>query len=365
MSARTLYRPLFASRRQRTALHDVIKYASIHAATVKTKGKAKLFLQPLILLLPIHFLCAIDPHGLCYSFCPFLTTRRLSSQFTPDDQQQQQQRHQHQPKPSSLLLKRLAPKNGQKAPRNLTIFTPSYAGGVDQASSLGIHSAPLHPRGNSKHNPHTLQPIQHRNRIQKITTAKKSNLRSPPATAAPWPTQQSEFPSPPIVPSQQRYPATTQTAKTTASILPKTPLPPPPSTAQPLSKKQQFLQPFEMLYDTLEQTRALKSTLDDQIRRSSSMMQNLQSSSALVEQLVRQQLQEMVQQHFATKLKECTARINWLEEQQQQQQQEQEQASKETPPVQSAPTEERSIKDMLTELVNRLDKLEDKMDCRP
>lgn len=343
----------------------MIKYASIHAATVKTKGKAKLFLQPLILLLPIHFLCAIDPHGLCYSFCPFLTTRRLSSQFTPDDQQQQQQRHQHQPKPSSLLLKRLAPKNGQKAPRNLTIFTPSYAGGVDQASSLGIHSAPLHPRGSSKHNPHTLQPIQHRNRIQKITTAKKSNLRAPPATAAPWPTQQSEFPSPPIVPSQQRYPATTQTAKTTASIVPKTPLPPPPSTAQPLSKKQQFLQPFEMLYDTLEQTRALKSTLDDQIRRSSSMMQNLQSSSALVEQLVRQQLQEMVQQHFATKLKECAARINWLEEQQQQQQQEQEQASKETPLVQSAPTEERSIKDMLTELVNRLDKLEDKMDCRP
>lgn len=95
------------------------------------------------------------------------------------------------------------------------------------------------------------------------------------------------------------------------------------------------------------------------------MMQSLQSSSAFVERLVRQQVQEMMQQQFEKKLKDCATRIEWLEEQQQQQQHQKE---KDVAPIQtpaSSSNEERSIKDMLAELVNRLDQLENKMDTRP
>jgi BMFP domain-containing protein YqiC len=58
-------------------------------------------------------------------------------------------------------------------------------------------------------------------------------------------------------------------------------------------QRQQFLQPFEHLFDTIETTRALKSTLDDQIRRSSTLLQTLQASSTTVEGLIRSHVKEM------------------------------------------------------------------------
>ncbi|KAG1114468.1 hypothetical protein G6F42_014175 [Rhizopus arrhizus] len=61
-----------------------------------------------------------------------------------------------------------------------------------------------------------------------------------------------------------------------------------PSTLQ----RQQFMQPFEHLFDTIETTRNLKSTLDDQIRRSSTLIQTLQASSTTIEGLVRNQIKE-------------------------------------------------------------------------
>ncbi|KAI7876016.1 hypothetical protein K492DRAFT_210644 [Lichtheimia hyalospora FSU 10163] len=57
-------------------------------------------------------------------------------------------------------------------------------------------------------------------------------------------------------------------------------------------QRQQFLQPFEQLFETIETTRTLKSTLDEQIRRSSTLMQTLQASSTTIEGLVRNQIKE-------------------------------------------------------------------------
>ncbi|KAI9025245.1 hypothetical protein CLU79DRAFT_717930 [Phycomyces nitens] len=84
----------------------------------------------------------------------------------------------------------------------------------------------------------------------------------------------------------------------TSALLPTTaaavPLPPqtPTTTTFAALQRQQFLQPFEHLFDTIETTRTLKTTLDDQIRRSSSLMQTLQASSTTIEGLIRNQIKE-------------------------------------------------------------------------
>ncbi|KAI7857923.1 hypothetical protein BDC45DRAFT_499680 [Circinella umbellata] len=327
--------------------------------------------------------------------------------------------HLQLPKPSSLLLKRSAGQQHHKAPTNLTIFTPSYANGTDATS---IRSAPLRPRskqnGNSNNTgSHLLQqrhPSNTQHRIVKPNTVKKHQQR-PPATAAPWQRQgvpQTEFPSPPIVPSQQRCPPPYLRTAT----FPKTPMttvhhPPPPHHHHPqvpataavimpprttMSKKQQFLQPFEMLYDNIEQSRQLKTTLDDQIRRSSSLMQTLQSSSTMVEALVRRHVRDAMQQQ----LQEYSHRVEWLEKRmlksnrRQQQQQssrqssssvnetigEQEQHDDRTmtasPPLPSSSSitttttssgsngNNQQMGHVLSELLDRLDRLETKIDSK-
>lgn len=72
------------------------------------------------------------------------------------------------------------------------------------------------------------------------------------------------------------------------------PLPPKTPTTNSFAalQRQQYLQPFEHLFETIETTRTLKSTLDDQIRRSSSLMQTLQTSATTIEGLVRNQVKE-------------------------------------------------------------------------
>ncbi|KAI8080648.1 hypothetical protein BDF21DRAFT_419428, partial [Thamnidium elegans] len=255
------------------------------------------------------------------------------------------------PKPSSLLLKRLAPKHGHK--KNLTIMTPSYN---EDSVTNGIQSAPL----------------------KKTTIAcfhQGSYTNNVPATAsaasAPWPktSAQARFPSPPIVPSQQPAWAQYRHQLKTANVpnFPRTPVntvSPQPQPQQHLSQKQKFLQPFEYLYDNIEQTRVLKTTLDDQIRRSSSLMQTLQSSGTMVESLVRRQVHDMMDERFEARLRECTDRITRLEYRVP--------TIKDipiSPAVSPSPTtatsmtkEQPVIKDLLAQLMNRIDQLEKKLD---
>ncbi|KAI7881924.1 hypothetical protein K492DRAFT_206521 [Lichtheimia hyalospora FSU 10163] len=285
--------------------------------------------------------------------------RRLSFMPHKDASKNSSNQHEQQlplPKPSSLLLKRSAHHHHNKAPANLTIMTPAYGAG-DPAS---IHSAPLHPRGH-KQNP--VNPLQ----SAKQPRLNKVIKRAPPATAAPWskhkPTStlattattarpQTEFPSPPIVPSQQRYPppptATTSGLKT-ATLVPKTPA----VAVQPVSRKQQFLQPFEMLYDNIEQTKSLKATLDDQIRHSSTLIHTLQSSSTMVENLTRKYVRESVHQQiqdYVNRIERLESRITTRRQR--------------TCSGSPTPSQQGDLKHLLSDLVNRLDRLESKMDTR-
>ncbi|KAK4521632.1 uncharacterized protein ATC70_004162 [Mucor velutinosus] len=307
------------------------------------------------------------------------------------------------PKPSSLLLKRLAPKHGHK--KNLTILTPSYNDDDEDSVHLNsIQSAPLKRSTIPPfHHLHSSNSSSQKHKITKrmspptasFLTVKSNNLRrlAVPATAsavsAPWPktAAQTRFPSPPIVPSQQpawgqyrqqQHNKLKPTIKTaTVPYFPRTPTtttthPPAtaPTTSSPsassLPQKQKFLQPFEFLYDHIEQTRTLKTTLDDQIRRSSSLMQTLQSSGTMVESLVRRQVRDMVDQKFESKLKECIERISRLEHRV---------PAKDipiSPSVSPSPTRSKMasvtattnepVQDLLSQLMNRIDQLESKLE---
>ncbi|KAF7730178.1 hypothetical protein EC973_002786 [Apophysomyces ossiformis] len=242
------------------------------------------------------------------------------------------------PKPSSLLLKRLAPKQGNKATPHLTISTPSY----DQRN-VSIQSAPLHARRTATING---------NRPHKVM--KRSTLVPATSTGI-------NFPSPPIVLSQHQQQQQQQQQQ------------------RHLTQKQQFLLPFEHLYDNLEQTRRLKSTLDDQIRRSSTLMKTLQTSSVMVEALVRTYMKDAIEQQFQGRLRECLNRVAALERLQQPSENnnnndkpfkttgaserwQQDQSLPSTPPT---PSQQQKPTSVLAELMSRLDQLERKLDKRP
>ncbi|KAI9253511.1 hypothetical protein BDA99DRAFT_540763 [Phascolomyces articulosus] len=95
----------------------------------------------------------------------------------------------------------------------------------------------------------------------------------------------------------QQGPATAALPTTARDV----PLPPQTPTTNSFGslQRQQFLQPFEHLFETIETSRTLKSTLDDQIRRSSTLMQTLQASSTTIEGLVRNQIKEAQKEMMA------------------------------------------------------------------
>ncbi|KAI8980268.1 hypothetical protein BDB01DRAFT_898173 [Pilobolus umbonatus] len=263
------------------------------------------------------------------------------------------------PKPSSLLLKRLAPKHGQK--RNLTIMTPSY----NEEATVSIQSAPLHKT----------MPKLKANKIIKKTKNSRLNV---PATASglTWPqtSAHTRFPSPPIVPSQQpawKQPAVRSIKTATVPYFPRTPFHTTHNTNagtsikrdstspnKQLTQKQKFMQPFEYLYDNIEQTRSLKTTLDDQIRRSATLIQTLQSSNVMIESVVRRQIRESVDGQWENKLRECSERIHQLESRL---------SSGKVPisPVHSPThplTKDTTEINILQQLINRLNQLETKLE---
>lgn len=165
--------------------------------------------------------------------------------------------------------------------RNLTIYAPSYG---EQFN--GIRSAPLNSnfRQAPAVKPHPLS---------------KATMVSPANSST-----TSEFAIPPIVPSQQQPPHTAHPSSINRRHSPQYPasafghsFPVTSGRVEPPNKpntlqRQQFMQPFEHLFDTIETTRNLKSTLDDQIRRSSTLIQTLQASTTTIEGLVRNQIKE-------------------------------------------------------------------------
>ncbi|KAI8093420.1 uncharacterized protein BX664DRAFT_278381 [Halteromyces radiatus] len=206
----------------------------------------------------------------------------------------------------------LAKRQGKNS-RHLTIFAPSYADPL----SVSIRSAPLNsnfpqapllsPRAAPVLSTHQHHQHHHHHHQEPKTTGGTFGKQ--------------EFAIPPIVPSQQQPPHTAHPHHSTGngnhgyasspslfgrptssshhayskSSPAAAPMPPQTPTTYSFAalQRQQFLQPFEHLFDTIETTRTLKSTLDDQIRRSSTLLQTLQASSTTVEGLIRSQIREM------------------------------------------------------------------------
>jgi hypothetical protein len=256
-------------------------------------------------------------------------------------------------KAPTLLAKRLAANNKGsgssnnrlnnlniqgKNTRNLTIYAPSYG---EQFN--GIRSAPLHSNFRQQQQQYIQQSKQQPHPLSQTT------MISPATTSA----TNSEFAIPPIVPSQQQqqqqqqvphtahpssmhrhfpphspqypssayghsFPVTSgrvpevSTSSATAPLPPKTPT----TNSHAALQRQQFMQPFEHLFDTIETTRTLKSTLDDQIRRSSTLIQTLQASSTTIEGLVRNQIKEAqkeIMRRMEESLDNLFHRLNSLE----------------------------------------------------
>lgn len=271
------------------------------------------------------------------------------------------------PATATLLSKRLTPRNNKNA-RNLTIYAPSYA----EQHALGIKSAPLHAthHQSARLNPaktstdslhprhgHTLAPLlsprapivasqrgmrglAHPDSLGPKSAANAGHFPSIHTSANSSP-RKTEFPIPPVVPSQQvqHYqnvvpipsvygpmsarstsdhtpnavpPASTPGTAAAATMPPKTPT----TTSFASLQKQSFLQPFEHLFENIEITRTLKSTLDDQVRRSSSLMQSLQSHSSMVENMVKSHMKEIqreISEKIDQRFDEVMHRISALE----------------------------------------------------
>ncbi|KAI9277997.1 hypothetical protein BY458DRAFT_503454 [Sporodiniella umbellata] len=125
-----------------------------------------------------------------------------------------------------------------------------------------------------------------------------------------------------------------------------------PSHTSASRQKQLFLQPFEYLYDNLEQTKKLKAALDNDIRRSSNLIQTLQSSTELIESMVRKQVHECIDTRLEKYLTSCAERISALE---------QKMAFQTIPSPVNSPTTTSEKKDALVQLLDRLDMLESKL----
>ncbi|KAG1457841.1 hypothetical protein G6F56_006526 [Rhizopus delemar] len=218
---------------------------------------------------------------------------------------------------------------------NLTIFAPSY-----HQQLAGVRSAPI----NSNFSQAVLQ---HQAQHQKSNLSRANNTNTNngmrvhsttnvPATARPayaHSPRRQEFAIPPIVPSQQQPPHSAhptsrenfsqqqfrhRNPEPIATSAANVPLPPKTPTTSSFAalQRQQYLQPFEHLFDTIETTRTLKTTLDDQIRRSSSLMQTLQASATTIEGLVRNQVKEAQWEYAAEverKLELLMRRLETLE----------------------------------------------------
>ncbi|KAI8988601.1 hypothetical protein BDF20DRAFT_911051 [Mycotypha africana] len=306
--------------------------------------------------------------------------RRLSRTFEEDQQTNKRQKKGHEefspilPKPlhtvssqkmPTLLAKRLGTNNNtssshNKNTRNLTIYAPSYG---EQFQNSSIKSAPLnqsyfrqqvhnryYQQQSHHHQPHPLSQATLISPATSTTTNTPTTANTTTMTTNPV----TDFAVPPIVPSQHQPPHTAhpgsihhphhpfppQSPQYSSSAFihghgyphhyhplhppPTAPLPPPSFTSNsnntPASnnklQKQQFMQPFEHLFDTIESTRTLKSTLDDQIRRSSTLIQTLQASSSTIEGLIKNQIKEVqkeVVHRMETSVDKLFRRINALE----------------------------------------------------
>ncbi|KAF9936077.1 hypothetical protein BGZ67_002687 [Mortierella alpina] len=91
------------------------------------------------------------------------------------------------------------------------------------------------------------------------------------------------------------------------------------SSSHGLVSKSAFIETVSNLFDSVDSTRSLKTTLEEQIRKSAQLLQTLQSSGTMIESLVRGQFKELekgVIEKFEGELEHLSARVRQLEEHQ-------------------------------------------------
>ncbi|CAI2177256.1 3004_t:CDS:2 [Funneliformis geosporum] len=77
--------------------------------------------------------------------------------------------------------------------------------------------------------------------------------------------------------------------------------------------KKSFIRLFDSFYDTVADTRSLKTTLEDQIRKTTTLLQTLQASGSMIESLVRGHFREM-QREVVNDLMTLEKRLSKVEE---------------------------------------------------
>ncbi|KAF9376822.1 hypothetical protein CPB97_010581 [Podila verticillata] len=204
-----------------------------------------------------------------------------------------------------------SPKNPKNA-KSLTIFAPSYS-----ESSLSIHSAPLQPSQSHQvmsMNPRTSHPL--RGHPHPYSQSSNQPLLSPrgvghakkSSRVAPRPSESSSGTLPAPILSSHTGP------------LPSPSFYPHPSTPfHPNNPKQMFMETVSTLFDSVDSTRSLKYTLEEQIRKSAQLLQTLQASGSMIESLVRGQFKELekgVIERFEGEIEHLTTRVRLLEEHQ-------------------------------------------------
>ncbi|KAF9965305.1 hypothetical protein BGZ70_005086 [Mortierella alpina] len=208
-----------------------------------------------------------------------------------------------------------SPKNPKNA-KSLTIFAPSYS-----ESSLSIHSAPLQPSQSHQAMSmglRTSQPLLPRHQHHPYAPhagSYQQPLRSPRTAGHAKKSSRATLRQPGADNGSGTLPAPILSSHTG-------PLPSPsmyPSTPFHSNPKHMFMDTVSNLFDSVDSSRSLKYTLEEQIRKSAQLLQTLQASGTMIENLVRGQFKELekgVIERFESDIEHLTARVRQLEEHQ-------------------------------------------------
>ncbi|KAF9920584.1 hypothetical protein FBU30_009561 [Linnemannia zychae] len=223
----------------------------------------------------------------------------------------------------ALLNRRPQPSpKGSKNAKSLTIFAPSYS-----ESSLSIQSAPLQPsqshqamstslRGTQplvprhQHHPYAQpgslqQPLRSPRTLGHNKRPSRTTLRQPGPHAPNSESSSGTIPAPIL---------SSHTGPLPSPMYPSTPF-----HSNLTNPKHMFLETVSNLYDSVDSSRSLKYTLEEQIRKSAQLLQTLQASGTMIENLVRGQFKELekgVIERFESEIEHLNARVRQLEEHQ-------------------------------------------------
>ncbi|KAF9133254.1 hypothetical protein BGW39_010172 [Mortierella sp. 14UC] len=219
-----------------------------------------------------------------------------------------------------------SPKNPKNA-KSLTIFAPSYS-----ESSLSIQSAPLQPSQSHQAMSmglRTSQPLPQRNQHHPYAQpgSFQQPLRSPRAVGHNKRPSRATLRQPgPHAPGGEHSSGTlpapilsSHTGPLPSPMYPSTPFHSNLSNINTSNPKHMFMETVSNLFDSVDSSRSLKYTLEEQIRKSAQLLQTLQASGTMIENLVRGQFKELergVIERFESEIDHLNARVRQLEEHQ-------------------------------------------------